>query len=81
MKKVKQALFPLIFPLCLFIYSCGPNNREGSTSQDNSGGEGSTDTTRMPNFDSAHATDSSHASLSAPHFSIPANNGDKIKAL
>ena len=49
--------------ISLLIYSCGPNDNKGSMDQKNSNGEGATDTTKIPNFDSSHTSDSSHASL------------------
>ena len=49
--------------ITLLIYSCGPNDNKGSMDQENSNKEGAVDSTKVPNFDSTHATDSSHASI------------------
>ncbi len=64
MKKNQQVTFALITALSLFIYSCGPNSDKGGMDEENSNKEGAVDSTRIPNFDSTHASDSSHASLS-----------------
>lgn len=64
MKKIQQLSLAFITASCVFIYSCGPNDSKGSMDQDNSHKEGAVDSTKIPNFDSAHASDSPHASLS-----------------
>lgn len=81
MKKIQQVSLALITAITIFIYSCGPNDNKGSMDQKNSGGEGATDSTRIPNFDSSRAKDSSHASLSVPNFTIPTINTNKSKSL
>lgn len=81
MKKNKQASFAFITALSLFIFSCGPNDSKGGMDQNNSHKEGAVDSTKIPNFDSTHASDSSHASLSGHDIhihSIELNSG-KIK--
>ena len=65
MKKIQQVLLTLMSVIILSVFGCGgPNDDKGSMDQKNSGGEGAIDSTRIPGFDSAHAADSSHASLS-----------------
>jgi len=63
MKKVQQVSLVLMTAVTLLIYSCGPNDNKGSMDQENSNKEGAVDSTKVPNFDSTHATDSSHASV------------------
>lgn len=58
MKKIQLASIVFLTALTLFISSCGPNDDKGSMDQDNSHKEGSVDSTKIPNFDSAHAGDS-----------------------
>jgi len=62
MKKSKQASLAFITFLALVVYSCKPNDNKNAMEPQNSHGEGAVDTTKIPNFDSAHA-DSSHASI------------------
>lgn len=66
MKKNQQITFALIAALGIMIYSCGPNDDQGSMDSKNSNKEGAIDSTKIPNFDSTNAKDSSHASLSGP---------------
>ena len=63
MKKNHQITFALFAALSVAIISCGPNDDEGSMDSKNSNKEGAIDSTRIPNFDSTNAKDSSHASL------------------
>lgn len=79
MKKIQQVTLALITALSLFIYSCSPNGDKNSMDPENSSGEGATDTTKIPNFDSSHTSDSSHASLLGPLFIIPSINTGEIQ--
>lgn len=81
MKKIQQVSLVLITALTLFIYSCAPNGDKNPTDTENSEGEGAIDSTKIPDFDSAHASDSPHASLSHPHFRVPSDNTNNIKFL
>lgn len=78
MKKIQQVTLALV-TVCIFVCSCGPNDDKGSMDDKNSGGEGGVDTTKIPNFDSAHASDSTHSSLSSPNFTIPSGNSGNVK--
>ncbi|MEJ7679391.1 MAG: hypothetical protein WKG06_16330 [Segetibacter sp.] len=68
----------LITAVSILIFSCGPNDDKNSMDPENSNGEGAVDSTKIPNFDSTHASASSHASSSGPHFATPSINTNKI---
>lgn len=78
MKKIQQVTSALVI-ICISICSCGPNDDKGGMDDKNSGGEGAVDTTKIPNFDSTHASDSTHSSLSSPNFTIPSGNTGNVK--
>ena len=74
MKKIQQVSLALLTTISILIYSCGPTDDKGGMDEKNSDGEGAVDSSRLPNLDSTHASDSSHASLSNPYFIIPSTN-------
>lgn len=77
-EKIQQVTLALV-TLCIFASSCGPNDDKGAMDDKSSGGEGAVDTTKIPNFDSTHASDSTHSSLSSPNFTIPSGNTGNAK--
>jgi hypothetical protein len=56
MKKIQQVAWVLITATSIFMSSCGPNDNKGSMDQENSNKEGAVDSSRMPGFDTSHAT-------------------------
>lgn len=56
MKNIQKSTLALLVLLMTAIYSCGPNDHNGSMSQSNSKGEGSIDSTRLTNFDSTNSS-------------------------
>lgn len=56
MKNIKHATLALTTVACIFLSSCGPNDDKGSMDQKNSNGEGAVDSTKVPKFDSSHAS-------------------------
>lgn len=72
MKNIQRTTLALVTVCSIFICSCGPNNDKGSTDQESSDKEGAIDSTKIPNFDS------SHASLSVPALLF---NYDKAKII
>lgn len=67
MKNMGKITMATIVAAGLLIAGCGPNDDKGSMDQKNSNGEGAVDSTKIPKFDS------SHASLSAPNYRNHAN--------
>lgn len=71
MKRNQKIILALITAGSLFIYSCGgPNDNQGGMDSKNSDKEGGIDSTKIPNFDSAHAGDSAHAAIERKKISV-----------
>lgn len=56
MKNFKKAALTMAITTSIFIISCEPNNKNGSTDQNSSGNEGAIDSTKIPQADSSHAS-------------------------
>lgn len=55
MKNIQQVTLTLLIAVSILISGCGPTGDKNSMDQENSGGEGAVDSTKIPNFDSSHA--------------------------
>ena len=53
MKNLQKGVWAILLALCISVSSCGPNDNKGAEDTGNSKGEGSIDSTRLTNFDSA----------------------------
>lgn len=70
MKKIQKVLLIFFTASILLTYSCKPNDDKNTMDSENSNKEGGIDSTKIPNFDSAHVQDSSHTSISTGNKAI-----------